>query len=779
MVRIYDPDSRSGQKSLWKVTRWVALVAVALIGGCGAPSGAAGPKLGGNIAGFTVPANSKAVLYSVTNIPAVKLAEADITGGSFSLNLPGQPSASALGPVFEAPSGCTGVTVAPSNAKAAWASLSLEISGQPAGEILAESSSKIARWVYAEQAATVKGKLACPAFLVAGVRTQAADGSSFDLTLQQGWNLLLTDAQETNFSSVPLSTAVTWGATTPNDLSTATGTDTGSTATRLKGTLGVTGYGLALQIKKPGTDLPSAPLAAPAATSGGDGAFDITLPASLNPALLGNASGLNAAGCDGTITISSAGAQLGKLELSIYRGNEVVGNASLLTYSTAMGWWFANSAFGVTGQETCGSGDSVDITQYNLNLQPGWNLVFRLDDRVRHTSQWANLSGIPAGSKWFLELEDSGVGVSPGPFGGPDKGSTASRMFGKLGGWTDTQAADLKVESNGGASLVTGALSAAGEFDLTLPATVDAAALEPLDLTQECGAGVTQNPANPTGVQAALEPDRAGTPLGLISVGGRGFTVNWLYASTAVQVSGTEICVSGDGSNEEHRYTINFVQGWNLLITQVFSKNGVDYTEHKSGALPAGSQWYFEANPDPGLPDTGSTTAKLSGSVGSAFANKTLRLKVGSTQIATATLGASGEVTTTLPATVSAGALVALNPSRPACSGSLSVSPASKFGVLSLEVWDGAKFQNSVSITNTDSNGALETLQWWYLAQDTTVSGTQACSGQINRTFKYNLSLKAGWNLVLEHEEEEPSGDRNTKYSLITKVPDGTRWGTN
>lgn len=776
MARIHDPDSGSRQPSYPNLARWIALALVALLAGC-TPGGPSGLKVGGSIQGFTVPAGSKAVLLSLSSDPIFKLGEATISGGSFSLTLPNLPSVDALGPVFEAPTGCTGVTVQPANADAVWAGFSLEVAGQPAGELLAQSSGKIARWVYAEEAATLKGTLSCPALLAAGVRAQAGDGTVYNLTLQKGWNLVLTDAQETSFSSTALNTAVTWGATTPNDLSTATGSDGGSSATRLKGTLGVQGYKVALQILNPSTGAPSPPLAAPVATASGN-AFDLPLPASLNPALLGAASKLNSDGCDGTLNISNPTALLGKLTLSLYRGNEVVGQASLVTYATTAGWWYAASPFTVSGQEACGSGDSVDITKYNLSLQPGWNLVTRLDDRVRHTSTWSNLSGIPSGSKWLSELDDAGVGVSPGPSGGPDKGSSASRMAGKLGGWTDNQAATLKVESDGGVGLVSGPLSATGEFDLTLPATVDNSALEPLDLTQGCGT-LTSTPADPMGVRAALEPDRNDTPLGIIAVGGRGFTVDWVYASTAVQLSGSETCPSGDGSSEEHRYAINFVAGWNLLIEQVFFKDGLEYTEHKSGSLPAGSQWFFEADGDPGLPDTGSTNAALSGTVGSGFANQTLKLKVGSTQIGSITLGAGGEASTALPGTVAASALVALNPSRTACTGSLTVTPASRFGVLSLEVWDGSKFRSGVEISNEDSDGSLEKLYWWYLNQDAAVSGTQVCSGEVNRTFKYNLALKAGWNLVLEHEEEDPSGDRDTKYSTVTKVPDGTRWGTN
>lgn len=775
MARIHDPDSRSWQPRRTNLARWVALALVALMAGC-TPGGSGGPKVGGSIQGFSVPAGSKAVLLSVSSDPAVKLGETAISGGSFSLNLPTVFSANTPGPVFEAPTGCTGVTVQPANAKAIWGGFLLEVSGQPAGELIAQSGGKIARWVYAEVATTVKGTLACPALLLAGIRAQAGDGTVYSLTLQKGWNLVLTDAQETSFSSTALNTAVTWSATTPNDLSAATGSDSGSSVSRLKGTLGVQGYKVALQILNPSTGAPSPPLAAPATTTG-NGAFDLPLPASLNPALLGAASKLNSDGCDGTLNISNPAALLGKLTLSLYRGNEVVGQASLVTYATTAGWWYAASAFTVSGQEACGSGDSVDITKYNLNLQPGWNLVTRLDDRVRHTSTWSNLSSVPGGSKWLSELDDSGIGVSPGPSGGPDKGSSASRMVGKLGGWTDNQAATLKVESDGGVSLVSGPLSATGEFDLTLPTTVDNSALEALDLTQGCGT-LTSTPADPMGVRAALEPDRNGTPLGTIAVGGRGFTVDWVYASTAVQITGTETCPSGDGS-EEHRYAINFVPGWNLLIEQVFFKDGLEYTEHRSSTLPAGSQWFFEADGDPGLPDTGSTSTALNGTVGSGFANQTLKLKLGSTQIGSITLGAGGEANTALPATVSAGALAALNPTRTACTGALSVTPASRFGVLSLEVWDGSKFKSGVEISNEDSDGSLEKLYWWYLNQDAAVSGTQVCSGEVNRTFKYNLALKAGWNLVLEHEEEDPSGDRDTKYSLVSKVPEGTRWGTN
>lgn len=756
----------------------MGLLGLWVLAACGSPGGGSSNQVGGSIQGFSLPADSKAVLLSLSSNPIFKLGETAISGGSFSLNLPTLPDVAALGPVFEAPTGCSGVAVQPPDADSVWAGFSLEVSGQPAGELLAQSGDRIARWVYAEEATSVKGTLSCPA-LAAGVRAQAGEGSVYDLTLQAGWNLVLTDAQETRFSSAPLSTAVDWNATTPNDLSTTSGSDDGSTATRLKGTLGVAGYGVALQVLNPTNGLPSPPLAAPVATASSSGAFDLALPATLNASLLGVASGLNSAGCEGTLSISNPTAQLGKLSLSIYRGKEVVGSAALVTYATTVGWWFASSAFNVSGQEACGSGDSVDITQYSLSLQPGWNLVSRLDDRVRRISKWSNLGSIPSGGKWLPELDDAGVGVSPGPSGGSDRGSTATRMVGKLGGWTDNQAATLKLESDGGVGLVTGPLSASGEFDLTLPASVDNSALEPLELTQDCGT-LASTPASPSGVRASLQPDRNDTPLGTIAVGGRGFTVDWVYAATAVQLSGTENCPSGDGGSEEHRYNINFVAGWNLLIEQVFFKDGLEYTEHKSGTLPAGSQWFFEADGDAGLPDGGSTNTTLRGTVGAGFAGNSLRLKVGSTQIGTAiTLGAGGEAVVPLPAPVAPTALTALNPTRAACAGTLSVTPASRFGVLSLEVWSGSRFRSAVEISNEDSDGSLEKLYWWYLNQDATVSGTQSCAGEVSRTFKYNLALRAGWNLVLEHEEEDPSGDRDTKYSLVTKVPDGTRWGTN
>jgi hypothetical protein len=290
---------------------------------------------------------------------------------------------------------------------------------------------------------------------------------------------------------------------------------------------------------------------------------------------------------------------------------------------------------------------------------------------------------------------------------------------------------------------------------------------------------VTSNPANPTGVKAALEPDRDGTPLGVIAVGGRGFTVNWVYASSAVTVTGQENCPSGDGAGEEHNYNIDFVPGWNLLIEQVTIKNGNEAIQHKSGTLPAGSEWFFEADKEPGLPDTGSTSSSLSGSVGAGFANNSLLLTVGGQTILTTTLGANGEATATLPTTVASNALKSLNPARADCTGTLTVTPPRKYGVLSLEIWKLPVFKSPVEITNEDSDGSLEKLFWWYLEAATTVSGTQTCAGLVNNTFKYDLNLQAGWNLVLEHVEEEPTGERDTKFSTVSAVPEGTRWGSN
>ncbi len=744
-------------------------------GGGGNPS--TGLNVGGNVQGFTVPVGSKAVALSLSSDPVFKLSEASISGGTFTLNLPDLPDVNALGPVFEAPTGCTGVTVQPPSAEAVWLGSSLEIAGQAAGELVAKSGTQLARWVYAEEDVTLNGTLICPSAKTRVLRI--GNDTKYNLSLQQGWNLVLTDAKETSFSNAPLTTPVTWGVTTANDLAAAKGTDTGSTVTRVKGTLGEQGYGLVLKLSIPGTGQSNdlTPAAVPA--TGTEGSFDMSLPAAPNAALLGVASGLKEAGCQGNFNASNPNALIGQLGVSVFRGNSAVAKTFLVSYSSTTAWWYAASAVNITGQEKCGSGDEAFITKYNLNLQAGWNLVQRLENSLLKTTTWQNQSTIPSEAKWLTRLEDVGVGVAPGQFGGQDAGSTATRMHGKLGGWTDTVAASLKLESDAGVSLTTGVLSATGEFDLTLPATVDAAALEPLELTQGCGT-VTSTPAAPTGVKASLEPDRNGTPLGVIAVGGRGFTVNWVYASSAVTVTGQENCPSGDGAGEDHSYNINFVPGWNLLIEMVALKNGNETIQHTSGTLPAGSEWFFEADKEPGLPDTGSSSSILSGSVGAAFANNSLRLTVAGQTILTAPLGANGEVTATLPITVAASTLKPLSPARANCVGVLTVTPASsKYGLLSLEIWNKTTFKSPVEITNEDSDGSLEKLSWWYLEAATTVSGTQTCAGLVDNTFKYDLTLHTGWNLILEHQEDAPTGERNTKFSSVNTAPNGTRWGSN
>lgn len=754
-------------------------LAIILVG-CGGGGTSNSLQIGGSIQGFNVPASSKAVLLSLSSESAFRLAESSFDGTAFNVALPELPNDAALGLLFEAPTGCTGVTLKPADAEGMWASYSLEVAGQPAGELLAKSGDKIARWVYADEPQTLTGTLTCPALTSAARQRSIGTGTTYDLTLQQGWNLVLSTADESSFVNTPFATPVTWSATTPNDLSNVKGTDANSTISSLKGTLGAFGYKLALQLEQPGTGVVNTLTPSTVATTGADGNFDLSLPPTPNTVLLGAATGLNQAGCEGTINVSSPSALLGKLGVALFRGNDAVGKASLVSYSTTIGWWYVSSAINIAGQEKCGGGDESFLTKYNLNLQAGWNLVLQLEDSIRQSTTWSNLSSIPSGGKWLLRLEDNGVGIAPGTSSGADAGSSATRMHGKLGGWTDTEVATLKLESDKGIGLANTALSVTGEFDLTLPITVEATAFEPLELTQGCGAGITSTPTEPTGVKASLEPDRNSTPLGVISVGGRGFVINWVYASSAVTVTGKESCPTGDGTSEDHNYNINFTPGWNLLIEQVFVTNGVESTEHKSGTLPAGSQWFFKADKDAGLPDTGSTTTTLSGSVGGVFANATLRLMIGSLKQASNALNANGDVTASLPATVPASALKTLNPARPDCTGALTVTPAtSKYGVLSLEIWDKTVFKSPVEITNEDSDGSLEKLSWWYLEMATTINGTQTCPGLVDNTFKYNLSLNAGWNLVLDHEEEHPSGERNTKFSIVSKVPDGTRWGTN
>ena len=762
-------------KKLKRLTPWMLLLLVAC-GGDGNPSN--GLNVGGNVQGFTIPVGSKAVALSLSSDPIFRLSETNITGGTFTLNLPDLPDVNALGPVFEAPTGCTGVTVQPVDAEAVWIGSSLEIAGQPAGELVAKSGDQLARWVYAEEAVTLNGTLVCPS-----AKTRASrigNDTQFNLSLQQGWNLVLTNASETSFSNAPLNTPVVWGVTTSNDLAAAKGSDTGSTLTRVKGTLGVQGYGLVLKLSIPGTGQSNDLTVAAIPATGTNGSFDIALPAAPNSALLGVASGLKEAGCLGNFAASNPNALLGQLGLSVFRGNSAVGKTFLVSYSSTTAWWYSVSALTISGQEKCGSGDETFITQYNLNLQAGWNLVQRLENSLLKTTTWKNQLAIPTEAKWLTRLEDVGVGVAPGQFGGQDAGSSATRMHGKLGGWTDTVAATLKLESDAGIGLTSGVLSAAGEFDLNLPAAVDAAVFEPLELTQGCGAGVTSVPANPTGVKASLEPDRAGTPLGVIAVGGRGFTVNWVYASSVVTVTGQEQCPSGDGAGEENDYNINFVPGWNLLIQTVTLKNDNETIQHTSGTLPAGSEWFFEADKEPGLPDTGSTSSSLSGSLGTAFANNSLLFTVGGQTILTAPLGANGEVTASLPATVTTSALKPLNPARAGCSGVITLTrPSSKYGALSLEIWNKTVFKSPVEITNEDSDGSLEKLSWWYLEAATTVTGTQTCAGLVDNTFKYDLNLHTGWNLILEHEQDAPTGERNTKFSSVNTAPNGTRWGSN
>jgi hypothetical protein len=764
-------------EKLKRLTPWLMLWLVACGGG---GNQSAGLNVGGSVQGFVIPTGSKAVALSLSSDPIFRLSEASISGATFNLNLPDLPDVDALGPVFEAPTNCTGVTVQPANAEAVWVGSSLEISGLPAGELVAKSGGQVARWVYAEGALTVSGTLFCPAALQTRARPRIGNGTQYNLNLVQGWNLVLTDANETSFSNAPLTTPVTWGVTTSNDLVAAKGTDTGSTGSRLKGTLGAPGYGLVMKIEKPGTGQSNDLISTPTAASGADGSFDISLPSTIKDELLGTATALKGAGCQGTPTVNNPSALLGQLTVSVYRGNTAIGKTFLVSYSSTVGWWYASSALSISGLEKCGSGDEAFITQYSLNLQAGWNLVQRLEDSLLKTTSWKNLGSISSGEKWFTRIEDLGVGVTPGPFGGLDAGSTATRMHGKLGGWTDTLAASLKLESDAGVSLITGPLSAAGEFDLNLPATIESTSFEPLDLTQGCGAGVTSTPANPTGVKASLEPDRDGTPLGVIAVGGRGFSVHWVYASSAVTVTGQENCPSGDGAGEEHDYNVNFEPGWNLLIETVTLKNDNETIQHSSGALPADSQWFFEADKEAGLPDTGSTSSTLSGSLGAAFANNSLHLTVGGQTILNTALGVNGEVTASLPAAVATSALKVLNPARADCTGVITLTPTtSKYGALSLEIWNKTVFKSPVEITNEDSDGSLEKLSWWYLELPTTVSGTQSCAGLVDNTFKYDLNLQTGWNLVLEHEEVEPTGERNTKFSTVSAAPNGTRWGSN
>ncbi len=356
-------------EKLKRSTPWMLLLLVAC-GGGGNPS--TGLNVGGNVQGFSIPSGSKAVALSLSSDPIFKLSDASISGGTFTLNLPDLPDVDALGAVFEAPTGCTGVTVQPVDAEAVWLGSSLEIAGQPAGALVAKSGTQVARWVYAEEDVTLNGTLICPS-----AKTRASrigNDTKYNLSLQQGWNLVLTDASETSFSNAPINTPVTWGVTTSNDLAAAKGSNMGSTPARVKGTLGEQGYGLVLKLSVPGTGQSNdlTPKAIPA--TGTDGSFDIVLPVAPNAALLGVASGLKEAGCQGNFNASNPNALIGQLGVSVFRGNSAIGKTFLVSYSSTTAWWYAASAVNITGQEKCGSGDEAFITQYNLNLQAGWNL---------------------------------------------------------------------------------------------------------------------------------------------------------------------------------------------------------------------------------------------------------------------------------------------------------------------------------------------------------------------------------------------------------------------
>jgi hypothetical protein len=494
--------------------------------------------------------------------------------------------------------------------------------------------------------------------------------------------------------------------------------------------------------------------------------------------LLGAPMALNEPSCaGGTLSISNPSALLGKLNTMLYRGNTSVGKALLVGYASQTQWWYASAPVKITGNIRCGSADEVYSTVYNLEFQAGWNLVQQLENSLELSTTLSSLSVLPTGLKWLVQLEDNGVGVTPGPFGGADAGSTATRMRGKLGGWKDTDAAQLKLENNTGAVLSSTALSAAGEFDLPLPATPAQNLLEPLDLVQGCGT-ITSTPANPTGVQAFLEPSRNNAPLGVIAAGGRGFVVSWVYVPVATQIQGTESCPSGDGSGEEHVFALNFAAGWNIMTERVSIKNNNESITYTSGALPQGTQWYFEADQDKGNLDTGSTRTSLSGSLG--VASSSLRLLVGKQNLAEATANPQGEVSVNLPA-VPNSALEVINLNRAGCTGTVTVAPAgSLYGELQLEVWNQGVFKSPLDVSNEDSDGALETISWWYVPVAMTLNGTQSCSAQVNRTVKYNnLALQQGWNLLIEREEENVSGERTITLKTAEKVPDGTAWGTN
>ena len=729
-------------------------------------------KLTGNLQDVSLKNNSKIVAFSVSSTPVYTLSETNLVGNEFSLDLPEQLNEAALGGIINVPSGCSGINIQPPAATAAWLKLGLENADQRLGEIFGRTAASEGRFVYVKEAVSVSGTLSCAAPTNLGL--QPLSGTTFNLNLVPGWNLVLTDAQETSFSSAPLTTVLTWGLSTSNNVLEATGSDMGSSSALVKGTLGVPGYTMGLQILTPQNNAPSQPLASPVLTTGVSGEFNFALPTTLNTSLLGATSGVNTAGCTGQIAVNPTSAVTGQLLTSIYRGREVIGKAKLVTFSSTFHWWYAPSVTTIVGQQGCNTG----AVQYNLSLVAGWNLISETRDSIRKTTVWTNLTAIPSDAKWLPEIEDDSFGVFPGAVGGADNGSSAAQVSGTLGGWSEVAAAALKFESDAGVELASGTVSSSGEFQLKLPSTISDSSLAPLELTQGCQS-VPISPSNALGARASLEPIRDGVPLGTITAGGRGYTVSWVYAASAVQLAGTEVCELGDGQSEEHRYRIAFTQGWNILIEQAYFKNGIEYTEHRSGTVPTGTQWYFEIDKDPGLADTGSTLTTLSGLVDRSFANKSVRVSVGSQQIASVTVGAAGDVFATLPATLPANKLTPLNVTRAACGGSINVSPSQKFGVLNLNVWDANTFKSVIEISNEESDGALEKIYWWYLEADTTVSGTQTCVGEINRTFKYNLALKIGWNLVLEHEQEDPSGDRDTKYSVINQIPVGTRWGTN
>jgi hypothetical protein len=739
---------------------------------------------------------------------ATVLGTADVNAnGGFTLALPSSVDAALLRPFGGSRTGCTGnVVVSDAEAGTVQAEFELVNASGFVGDALPNLGADQASWTFASKAVRVTGQETCaattalPGSRVKPQRTTrlrtAATGLTytFDLNLQAGWNLVTYSGTSDSITARSATGNPAWRIGLENNLgSTPNGADAGSDATHLRGNLGVSSANrLSLEILRRKADQ-KATVEGVSAAVDANGNFDLTLPAQIETSYLEPLTGLNT-DCSNGLTLSDANAQYGELVAAAAKGAMRLGEARALGYAHEINWWFLDRAVTVSGQQVCTVGTAPNTAtrtfNFDLTLSAGWNLIVSSQTSKSGDAVTVRGGTIPPGTRWLLAQDDA-VDV-PGPvgIGGPDAGSTPTNPKGRLGDWKSAQGAPatLEVILANGTSLAQTTIDADGHFNLALPASIDETQLSALDLSVGCNGNLTYNPPDALGEMVYFDPFRAEDQLGWVVAGDDGLEVNWVYVASATTVTGSEVCTDGDGTTDTYTYNLNLASGWNLVASKVTLEGGNLRVNLTNGPLPSGTQWFYERFVDDGEPDRGSTPSLVAGKLSTDRVAHTLEASVltrdgfPSPVLLETVIGADGSFTLNLPSSIDTtqNALSSLSFNASGCVGTVALSDSSaKTGVLAFELRapSSNNFVALVEAGGVSSDGKELDLEWWYLDKDATVSGHQTCQGTVQSSERrYDLNLRAGWNLVLHESETDRSGMEVTSSTTVAQAPTDIRW---